>query len=185
MVSTDYNNFDIIWKSNERIKIEIYEITDNNIILLHNSQHSKNDGLARIIIGEKFETLKTTNYGLIIRDNYDKILYKTQKEFTSGIINLSIKEISTIYTDIEIGWTGSEKSFPVWICKLRLYIDDELIEEKNDINWMFHNPTDKIYYKRIYHYSQSIESGKHNVKIILRDCFSNIHLTFNEQIILQ
>jgi len=144
--------------------------------------HSNNDGSVRIIIGEKHETLKTKVYGLIIRDIYDKILYKTQKEFSSGIINISVSNVTTIYTDIEIVWTGTQSSFPLWVCMLKFYIDEDLIEEKYDINWVFHNPTNRIYDKRIYHYSQSIEEGSHEVKIILRDCYSNIVFTFTDYI---
>jgi hypothetical protein len=182
VVSTDYNMFDITWKCDEKIRIVIYEITDDDIELFHSSLHSKNDGSARIIIGEKRETLKAAVYGLIIRDIYDKIIYKTKKEFSSDLINISVVGVSTIYTDIAIEWTGSESSFPVWVCMLKFYIDGELIEEKSDINWVFHNPTDTIYDKRIYHYSQSIKSGFHKVKIILRDCHSNTVFTLSDYI---
>jgi len=181
-VSTDYNMFEIIWKCDEKIKIEIYEITDDDIELFHSSLQGKNDGSARIIIGEKQETLKTKVYGLIIRDIYDEILYKTQKEFSSGIIKISVSNVATVYTDIEIEWTGTESSFPLWVCMLKFYIDEDLIEEKSDINWVFYNPTNRIYDKRIYHYSQSIEEGSHEVKIILRDCYSNIVFTFADYI---
>jgi len=182
LVSTDYNMFDINWKCDEKISIELYEIIDNDIELFHSSLHSKNDGLARIIIGEKHETLKTAVYGLIIRDTYDKIIYKTQKGFSSGIIDISVVGVSTIYTDISIEWTGTESSFPVWVCMVKFYIDGELVEEKSDINWIFHNPTNRIYDKRIYHYSQSIEAGFHEVKIILRDCYSNIVFTLVDNV---
>jgi len=178
LVSTDYNMFDINWKCDEKIRIELYRIIDNDIELFHSSLHNKNDGSARIIIGEKYETLKTAVYGLIIRDTYDKIIYKTQKGFSSGIIDISVVGVSTIYTDIAIEWTGTESSFPVWVCMLKFYIDEELIEEKFDINWVFHNPINRIYDKRIYHYGQSIEAGFHEVKIILKDCYSNIVFTF-------
>jgi hypothetical protein len=182
IISTDYNMFEINWKCDEIIKIEIYDIFDNKMELIHKSQQGQNDGSTKIIVGEKQETLKTTIYGLIIKDIYDKILFKTKKEFISGIIDLSIANVSTIYTDVEIEWTGSESSFPIWICFLRFYIDEELIEEKTNINWVFHNPINTIYDKRIYHYGQSIERGFHEVKIILRDCFSNKFLTFSDEI---
>jgi hypothetical protein len=182
IISTDYNMFEINWKCDEIIKIEIYDIFDNKMELIHKSQQGQNDGSTKIIVGEKQETLKTTIYGLIIKDIYDKILFKTKKEFISGIIDLSIANVSTIYTDVEIEWAGSESSFPIWICFLRFYIDEELIEEKTNINWVFHNPINTIYDKRIYHYGQSIERGFHEVKIILRDCFSNKFLTFSDEI---
>jgi hypothetical protein len=185
IASTGYNMFDINWQCDEKIIIEIYEILSDEIELIHKSQQGKYDGSARIIMGEKYETLKTAGYGLIIKDIYNKILYKTKKEFNSGIINLSIKDVSTIYTDIEIEWIGTESSFPIWICYLRLYIDEELIEEKTNIDWVFHNHMNKIYDKRIYHYSQSIEKGIHEVKIILRDCYSNKVLTFTDEIYYQ
>jgi len=181
-VSTDYNMFEIIWKCDEKIKVEIYEITDQDNELFYNSLHSQNDGSARVIIGEKYETLKTKVYGLIIRDIYDKILYKTQKEFSSGIIDISVSNVSTIYTDLKIKWTGTDSSFPVWICMVKFYLDEELIEEKSDINWLFHNPINSIYDKRIYHYSQSVGDGTYKVKIILRDCNSNTLLTYIDNV---
>ena len=177
-VSTDYNMFEIIWKCDEKIKVEIYEITDQDNELFYNSLHSQNDGSVRISIGEKQGTLKTAIYGLIIRDIYNEILYKTQKEFSSGMLNIVVGNVSTIYSDIKIEWTGTDSSFPVWVCMLKFYIDGELVEEKSDINWVFHNPTNRIYDKRIYHYGQSIEAGFHEVKIVFKDCYSNIVFTF-------
>jgi len=182
VVLTDYNMFDISWRCDDKISIELYEITEDKIVLIHDSLQSKNDGSTKVIIGEKYETLKTKEYGLIIRDIYDKILYKTSKEFSSGIIDISVSNVSTIYTDLKIKWTGTDSNFPVWICMLKFYLDEELIEEKSDINWLFHNPINRIYDKRIYHYSQSIEEGTYEVKIILRDCNSNTLLTFVDNV---
>jgi hypothetical protein len=181
LVLNYYNNFKISWISDENIKIEIYDINDD-IELIHSSIHGENDGSVEVIIGEKFDTLKTGNFGLIIKDYNDKIIYKTQKKFYNGTISLAIANVSTIYTDILIKWQGTTSNFPIWICILKFYIDDELIDEKIDINWVFHNSEDKNYEKRLYHFSKSLEEGLHKIKIIMKDCNSNTILTFEDRI---